>query len=283
MVHLFIYGVLLLSIICNLVQVVWPVSVLFERTSGVSHVRRALVDDEGVTNMEHIAGIPLTPGARKIFIDLGANDGSSTTFFLDKSTNGNLGIAVQGGDDNSFLKGLGSSKDWEVVVFEANSQHTARLEQLRKSSIESNSVKNFTLYGGTAISKESGTVTFIWDGQNSGSAGATTVPESKSAVGPHFTIPSVGIIDLFHTLKIHHSDFVIVKMDIEGYEFELMRHIISHGIHTRIDVIAVEYHDTNPWVLGGVDATKKKYETQHKCLDWMMEDLHNMKVLGWGR
>lgn len=281
MTNTIVYVVLVLSVVCNFVQILWPDLTL--ENNVANHVRRALNQVEHY-KQEHIAGMLVPHGARKIFIDLGANDGSSTSYFLDPIDGENSGnIAIQGGEKDSFLRGLGSSKDWEVVVFEANTNFTQNLVALQQKAINSNSVKNFTVYGGTAISKTSGSVTFIIDNPFSGSAGATTMPESTSAVGPHYTIPAVGIVDLFHTMKIHHTDFVVLKMDIEGYEFELVRHILTHGVHTRIDVLAVEYHDENYWVFGKDEAIRQKYQAHHKCLDWMMEDIHNMKIVKWGR
>lgn len=281
MVNSVVYVILVVSIVCNFVQILWPGLTL---ENGVANnVRRALNQAE-FHKQELIGGMVVPPGARKIFIDLGANDGSSTSYFLDPVDGINSGnIAIQGGDKDSFLRGLGASKDWEVVVFEANTNFTRQLHAQQAKYMNSHSVKNFTVYGGTAISKASGSITFIIDNPFSGSAGATTMPESTSAVGPHYTIPAVGIVDLFHNLKIHHSDFVIVKMDIEGYEFELVRHILTHGVHTRIDVLAVEYHDENYWVFGKTDEIRIKYQAYHKCLDWMMEDIHAMKLVKWGR
>lgn len=277
MKHTFVYIVLAVSILCNIGQVFWPFFVV-ER-SVVHNVRRTTYHQQ-----EYIAGLQVTPGARKIFIDLGANDGRSTSYFLDTPVTGANGgnIATQGGEEDSFLRGLGSSRDWEVVVVEANINFTTHLRALQARAVTSSSVKDFRVYCGTAIAKTSGTITFIIDNPRKGSTGATTMSESLSAVGPNFTIPAIGIADLFYSLKVHQNDFVVVKMDIEGYEFELMRHMLTHGIHRRIDVLAVEYHDTNNWVFGRKPELRQKYQTYHKCIDWMLEGVNSMKVVKWG-
>ena len=269
------------SLCCNIGQWYHTQNLVQEHVN--ESVNRGLRWSQGHTSRILSNEINIPAGSRKIFIDLGANDGASTSYFinpLNAKTAG--GLATQGGDHGSFLKGMGASGDWEVVIFEANLNYTVRLEALQQTAMAGNMVKNFTVFGGTAISKNSGTVSFILDNAKAGAEGATTVPESTSAVGPHVEIPSVGIVDLFHRLKIHQTDYVILKMDVEGYEFELLRHVITHGLHSRIDILAVEYHDINYWVFGKDDATRIKYQALHKCLDWMMEEIHSMKVVKWG-
>lgn len=270
------YCLFALSVVCNIGQ--FLVSNYSGSRDGPA-VRRALADEGATKKVDHVH---IPPGARKVFIDLGANDGSSTAYFLEKNTAaGN--IATQGGEQDSFLYGLGASRDWEVIAVEANVNHSRPLNALRDRALRNNMVRNFTVLAGTAISKFSGQVNFIIDNPVSGSAGATLMKESTSAVGPQFSIPAIGIGELFHTFGIQHSDFVILKMDIEGYEFELLRYVLTHGVHSRIDVLAVEFHDVNYWVFGKSDEIRLKYQALHKCIDWMAEDIRGMKMLKWGR
>ena len=109
------------------------------------------------------------------------------------------------------------------------------------------------------------------------------MPESTSATGPQFEIPAIGIVDLFHMLAIHRSDFVVLKMDVEGFEFDLLRHMVTHGLQTRVDILAVEYHDQNYHVFGKNEEIKRKYQSQHQCLDWILSDLPDMRTFDCGR
>ena len=283
-----VYIFLAASLIFNAVQFLYSTfpGLYFEGINMRTNIAGDAQDVHSVSSRkltaETEAKFVIPKGSRKVFIDLGANDGDSTAFFLNNKEGGN-NIATQGGSQDSILRGMGSTGDWEIIVVEANLNFTSQLEALKTRTMEANQAKNFTILGGTAVSKTTGTVSFILDNGVSGSAGATTMPESTSAVGPHYTIPAIGIIDLFHKLKIHHTDFVVLKMDIEGYEFELVRHMLLHGLHARIDILAVEYHDINYWVFGKTDEIREKYQSLHKCLDWMMEDVHSMKTLHWGR
>jgi FkbM family methyltransferase len=271
----FFCGLFALSVVCNICQFI---SSNYPGYRGDPIVRRALTK----TSPKPADSIHIPPGARKVFIDLGANDGSSTTFFLKKEA-GADNIAIQGGEKDSFLHGLGASGDWEVIVMEANTNFSAPLNNIRAKALANKQVKDFTVYAGTAIAKTSGDVSFIIDNPFSGSAGATLMKDSTSAVGPKFRIPAIGIADLFQKHSIQHSDFVILKMDIEGYEFELLRHVLTHGVHSRIDVLAVEFHDVNYWVFGKTDEIRVKYQALHSCLDWMAEDIHGLKMVKWGR
>lgn len=181
------------------------------------------------------------------------------------------------------MEGLGKTGDWEIVMFEANANHTAKLDQLKDHAMANHLAKEIRIFNGTAITGSSGPITFIIDHPITGDAGSTTMAESGSAHGKHFTIPGIGIIDLFHMLKIHKDDYVVVKMDIEGAEFDVLRQLIYNGVYGRVDIMAVEYHDTNPHVFGRNPATRAKYVAQHQCLDWMVEGSTTTKVVHWGR
>jgi len=275
--------VMVLSVVCNVCQFLFSGRMIVVATPPLRTLTsmppaRAEVYN---TKAQTINGVAVPVGTRKIFIDLGANDGKSTSFFLKSESKG--GVAVQGGDKGSVMDGMGSTGDWEVVMFEANTNHTMKLDAVKKNAMEKNLARSITIYNGTAIAKTTGPITFIIDKPVSGAAGATTMPESASAKGSHFTIPGIGIIDLFHILKIHHDDFVVLKMDIEGAEFDLLRHMITHGLHSRVDVLAVEFHDTNVHVFGRNKELEEKYKARHQCRDWMIEDVHAIKMVHWGR
>ncbi len=50
-------------------------------------------------------------------------------------------------------------------------------------------------------------------------------------------------VDLARLLRQYRqSDNVVVKMDIEGAEFELLVHLIKENVLGLIDTLAIEYH-----------------------------------------
>ena len=139
-------------------------------------------------------------------------------------------------------------------------------------------VVGFHLYNGTAVGSYTGTIDFILD-KGEGEGGSTTMRDSHSAGRVNRTIPIISVVDLFTVHKICKEDFVVMKVDIEGAEFDVLKHMLSHELIPRIDILAVEYHDTNPWVLGGVT----KYAQQHQCIDWILPSFNNLLITDWAR
>jgi FkbM family methyltransferase len=264
---------------------------------------------------------------RRIFIDIGANDGGSTSFFLDPDNKLILStdisdISSQGGRKDSFIRGLGAKGDWEVVVVEPNFYYTPLLLELREKALKSNLARVFTVHNGTAVSSRGGNITFIYDNNvTHADAGATTMAESYSAVGPHFTLPAVTLYELFRLHKIRKSDFVVLKVDVEGAEYDLLKSAVLDRLQGRVDLLAVEWHENNTWVFGRDRYTQityitchnrilynriltslpllpsspydcmtcrlnrevsSKYQRRHECLEWMLEDAGTgMQWLSW--
>jgi FkbM family methyltransferase len=186
---------------------------------------------------------------------------------------------MQGGHRGGLLDGLGaSSLDWEVIVVEANAQFSHLLHRLKDKYLGSRRVKRFSIYNGTAIATYNGNITFIADQNGTdASAGSTTHKDSLSAVGWKITVRALDIVTLFRLHKIRKTDYVVVKMDIEGSEFDIIRRVISTGLTDYIDVLAAEYHHENYWVFRHNPVFIKQYE----CLQWMMEPLTKMKQVKW--
>jgi len=61
-------------------------------------------------------------------------------------------------------------------------------------------------------------------------------------VGKKVPIRTLDILTFFKKLHVHHDDFVFVKMDIEGFEYDIVRRLIVSGLLShQIDKIAVEW------------------------------------------
>lgn len=60
----------------------------------------------------------------------------------------------------------------------------------------------------------------------------------------HEQVVQVRTIDLATWLSSHFckADFVFIKVDIEGAEFELFEHLINRGVAELIDVASIEWH-----------------------------------------
>jgi len=236
----------------------------------------------------------ITDDRRKIFIDLGANDGASVSFFINppsQTPNANGG-GRNGAKTYSILRGFGSDGTWEVIVIEANADMRLRLGYLKTEALRKGLVKKFTLYNSTAIATDTGYVDFYYEtaqheplGNNY--RGATIMHDmSKTRGTKPRKIPALALVDMFDAHNIKSEDLVVVKMDVEGLEFELLRHFLLHSLHWRTDYLAIEWHDTNSLVYGYgphvPPATHSAYQTKHKCLNWMFEPIGTLKILPWG-
>ena len=186
--------------------------------------------------------------SRNIYIDLGANNGDSITAFVNKAFSGSLEIdgssAVQGGWKTLLSRPDGTAidpKSWNIIAFEANIGFTNKLQAIERNLTDGKYVSSIKIYNGTAISTSDGTIDFVWDSKYGAFSGATTMKESFSAVGRTITVPKVDIVTLFRKEHITVDDFVVVKVDIEGAEYDLVRRIITSGIYRYIDKLAVEW------------------------------------------
>eukprot|EP01035_Chromulina_nebulosa_P029710 gene29710-39402_t len=192
---------------------------------------------------------------RYVYIDLGANDGESVDTFLpsinkvDKDVSGDGSFVISNSADNAFFKKSNTSdpmydkRRYEIYVIEANPFFTKLLLQQKKRYEVEKLSKSYTLYNGTGISTKNGIGQLILDCKdcNEGSAGSSINRDSNSAVGIKVPIRLLDISTLFRSLNIRHDDFVFLKIDIEGLEYEIVRRLLVTGILEHlVDKIAVE-------------------------------------------
>jgi FkbM family methyltransferase len=196
--------------------------------------------------MSNSSGYPFFPGPpRKVFVDLGPFDGASVRLFLtnDLSDKGNWGttaFALNGGKLRASSKtspgAVFNQSEWEVVAVEANPNNSGHLERQRATMLAQGTVKNYTLIAGTAIGVRNGNITLTLDNDNRGNEGSTTMNESLSAVGTRLVIPSLDIVTLFSdVIRPRRNDTIIVKMDIEGAEYDVLSNLLQHGTVCGID------------------------------------------------
>ena len=208
-----------------------------------------------VTIGQPVVTVDDTPG-RQIFIDVGANDGSSVNYFLKKEGADFKVPWVQGGSKDGKLAGRGAEGLWDLYVIEANPFFTPKLRKIGDEYIAKRKVASYNLYNSTAITTENGLVTFKLDVHNKGNGnfGSTLMKDSRSVVGIGKDITVMGI-DIVYFLKeivkVRQNDYLILKIDIEGKEYDVMRRLITSNMISYVDDVAVEYHHSNFGVFGG--------------------------------
>jgi len=190
---------------------------------------------------------------RKIYMDFGANNGQSIVSFM--KSHANVGIidnpsnnqAQDGsGRSNDFMKSnsslLASYENWEVYAIEPNTKYEISLEEVKKQVMSLNNTKAFHIFCNTAIGVYNGVGEFIHDSsEGTGDAGSTLKSESRSAVGKKIPVEVIDVVTFFETERITEEDYVAVKVDIEGMEYELIRRMILYNTLRLVDKIAVEW------------------------------------------
>lgn len=170
---------------------------------------------------------------RKIFIDAGAYNGDSI---------------------DAFKKIRSDWNEFEIHAFEANPELSKHF-----------SGKDINFYN-KAVWIEDGEVDFFIGGDDNGS----TLVETKTSGRVNYDNPvKVEGIDIDRWIKENFSlaDKLILKMDIEGGEFEVIPHMIKNGSIKYINEMWVEMHANKV----------TKYLSTDK--DKLIEDIKNCGVI----
>jgi FkbM family methyltransferase len=187
---------------------------------------------------------PVAMDSRKFYyIDAGARDyPSSTTFFRQNYPHANKFHAVAYEVDEQYAAGYARDPD---CYFEA-----------------------------AAVWNDTGYVTFYIDPNSMMGTGGGKFTKEKPLERPnHKTFRSVSLFDILTRQGVTESDFVVMKIDVEGAEWMLLRHLAQHDAFRLVDELFIECHnvDWNPrWE--GVDGT-----TLADCHD-MFDELRRIGV-----
>jgi FkbM family methyltransferase len=177
---------------------------------------------------------------RHAFFDLGTNNGDSVMYFFKSGHK----IAEQK-DEGNMVRNYGSKdgRKWDVYIVEANPFFNKSLEEV-KQFCESQGHQVF-LFTQTAAWIKNEKLTFYLDTVNPDKNywGSSLIKDVPNAEKSNFTNVQVDGIDVAQLLKRYSpDDEVVMKMDIEGSEFQMIEHLINQQALQLIDIIAVEFH-----------------------------------------
>ena len=152
---------------------------------------------------------------KKYFLDCGANRGQSF---------------------KSFIKAVSDSKDYKFVCFEPSK--SKRLREKIKNNIEDYQKKGYDIeYHNKAIYTYNGTVEFYDMGNES-----STTEKEKQAIKSSSKI-DVECIDLAeYILNLPKDAYVELKLDIEGGEYDVIKHLYSTSALKKVDKVYLEPH-----------------------------------------
>jgi len=162
-----------------------------------------------------------------IFIDLGAANGNTFESFLNNGY----------GDVKNCAHGTG---DYEAFLVEANPRFQAALK-----SIENGNQKVHS-FPSTAAYMCEGQTSFFLDTVNHdhnywGSSMSANHQDTKKSGLQKVTVPTANLMRILYENTIP-DDWVMVKMDIEGAEWDIMPCLASAPIASNIDRLYLEQH-----------------------------------------
>ena len=175
---------------------------------------------------------------RYVFIDLGTNNGDSIKYFFDINPNYNESV--------EFLKGYGgkSNLKWEIYAVEANPFFNVTLKE--KEAYYKSLGHRFYLYSQSAAWIRNEKLKFFLDTVNPGYNywGSSLLENHPDVIRSNKTEVIVNGIDVADLLRRYNKkDEIILKVDIEGTEYQLLVHLIEQNVLKLVDVIAVEFHN----------------------------------------
>mmetsp|Transcript_21230 Transcript_21230/g.39007 ORF Transcript_21230/g.39007 Transcript_21230/m.39007 type:complete len:291 (+) Transcript_21230:96-968(+) len=183
-----------------------------------------------------------------VFIDLGAADGNTFNVFMNN-----------GYDDLANCTASGADA-WEAILVEANPKFVQPLT----SEAAKYPMGKVTALHSTAAYVCEGQTSFFLDTVNAnennwGSSMSSNHPDTIKSGGQMVTVPTMNLnrVLLEHTIP---ADHVIVKMDIEGAEFDTLPCLAESPSASLVDKLFLEQHSPSWGNIGttveGLEAAK---------------------------
>ena len=153
--------------------------------------------------------------SKKIFIDCGANIGQSITLF------------------NRLYE---DSKDYKIYSFEGNPGLINVINKTHKKLIDEGKLEVFN----KAVWKRDGEIKFYIS--HGDTLGSSTNKNKWNVKETNYII--VESINLSKWIKenFNKNDFIVLKMDIEGAEYEVVPHMLKTGVISYINEFYIEGH-----------------------------------------
>lgn len=143
----------------------------------------------------------------------------------------------------------GNNVSWEVYAFEANPTFNSILIETKNEVVLNGHTVN--LFNETAAWIYDGTIVFYLDTVNTdrnfwGSSLNKKHPDVVKS-GINVTSVTVKCVDIARLIKQYKvEDIIVLKVDIEGAEYDLLMDFFKKDVFKLIDYIAVEFHPYIP-------------------------------------
>jgi len=169
-----------------------------------------------------------------MFIDLGAADGNSFKQFL-ANAYGPVANCPSG--------------QWEALLVEANPQFTPAL-----TAVAATYPGTVHAYGSTAAYMCQGTTSFSIDPDAANNHWGSSMKTNHGST--QVTVPTVNVMQLIAE-NVMPGDWVILKVDIEGAEYDVMPCLDQFASANLLDIVFLEEHG---WLQASATYTKPQYD-----------------------
>jgi len=199
-----------------------------------------------------------------VLIDLGANKGDSIYNFF--------GMKDQMSNKLPELidPELVNQVSWTIFAFEANPVFDKDLYRMKQKLSKKHKVN---LYNSTAAWIYNGYINFYLDLVNKKDSywGSSLDNNHPDVVRSGKTKVNVSCVDIAELLleNFNENDFIVVKIDIEGAEYDLLVDFIKKNVLKLIDYIGIEYHNN-----------LLKFNSPNQVFNYILQS-NGIKLLKW--
>jgi hypothetical protein len=212
--------------------------------SGLSHhSAEGLADKATRRNMTGHAvslGRNVTTGCRRLFVDVGGNIGQSVNQWYAASNHG------RGSKEFAAVANWSHRHTFCTDVFEANRNFNGVLKRVQRLHRERG--RDVQLYLGTPFSIGGGVVPFYempYTVNSGGTLSFEATPAARGGPPPRKKIVELQAMDAVRYVREFEGEHLVIKIDVETYEFKLLRGLIASGAlcapGRKLDLL-VEWH-----------------------------------------
>lgn len=171
------------------------------------------------------------PTRRAVHIEIGANDGKWSTTIAKKMCRDPTARPRPEADKHLF------------VVVEPQAQFRTYLTEKAMFWNSNSSACRFEFVPACAWTRD-GNISFSLTRDSRGAHIGVDPPKRKNPHKPGSPLTTMPTIDFaaFMHRKVHPSDLVFMKVDVEVAEFTLLPHLLAHGALCSVDLMLIEWH-----------------------------------------
>lgn len=209
-------------------------------------------------------------GCRNTFFDLGANSGDTLKRLFAKKADRSRKYRSIGGVLRKTKLSIGS---FCVLSFEGNPRFNQQLQLVQRRYAHESLL--LEIFPETAVYITDENVTFYLDSLGARTQAGSSLLGEKVSSNPKnvVTIQGIDFGALLQKISIitheHWNGVVIVKMDLEGFEYSLLRNLIARGLLCNgVDYLLIEFHDIAMKFRGNVEVPSQA----DKVLKWLTNE-----------